>query len=83
MKYSYKTENTCSKQIDFEIENGCLKNVCFYGGCNGNLKAISSLVEGMPIEKVLASCTGIHCGDKTTSCSDQLCRAILQAIKEK
>ena len=44
MKYSYKTENTCSKQIDFEIENGCLKNVCFYGGCNGNLKGIAASI---------------------------------------
>lgn len=81
MKYSYKTQSTCSQQIDFEIENGCLKNVRFYGGCEGNLKAISSLVEGMPIEKVLSSCTGICCGDKNTSCSDQLCKAILQATK--
>lgn len=80
MKYSYRTSGTCSSQIDLEVEDGILKDVCFTGGCNGNLKGISALVKGMKIEEVISRLEGIRCGYKPTSCPDQLCQA-LRAIR--
>ena len=75
MKYSYRTSGTCSSQIDLEVEDGILKDVCFTGGCNGNLKGISALVKGMKVEEVISRLEGIRCGYKPTSCPDQLCQA--------
>ena len=75
-KYTYRTMGTCSSQIDFEVEDGILKGVHFTGGCNGNLKGISALVEGMKIDEVIARLEGIRCGGKPTSCPDQLCKAL-------
>lgn len=72
MKYTYRTMGTCSSLIDFEVEDGILKGV----GCNGNLKGISALVEGMKIDEVIARLEGIRCGGKPTSCPDQLCKAL-------
>lgn len=80
MKYSYRTSGTCSSQIDLEAEDGILKDVCFTGGCNGNLKGISALVKGMKVEEVISRLEGIRCGYKPTSCPDQLCQA-LRAIR--
>lgn len=82
MQYSYRTKDTCSQEIRFEIEDEKLRNVAFFGGCNGNLKGISSLVEGMDVDEVIARVEGIHCGMKETSCPDQLARA-LKAAKEQ
>lgn len=76
MKYSYRTSGTCSSQIDLEVEDGILKDVCFTGGCNGNLKGISALVKGMKVEEVISRLEGIRCGNKPTSCPDQLCQAL-------
>ncbi|MBO4214289.1 MAG: TIGR03905 family TSCPD domain-containing protein [Lachnospiraceae bacterium] len=76
--FTYKTENVCSRQIDFDVENGIIHNVSFLGGCNGNLKAISKLVEGMPADKVIEILRGNTCGDNTTSCADQLTKALEQ-----
>lgn len=76
MKYSYRTSGTCSSQIDLEVEDGILKDVCFTGGCNGNLKGISALVKGMKVEEVISHLEGIRCGYKPTSCPDQLCQAL-------
>ena len=81
MHYTYQTEQTCSQLIDFDIVDGVLHNVSFFGGCDGNLQGVSRLVEGMKIEDVLARLEGIRCGWKDTSCPDQLCRAIRQAMK--
>ena len=80
MVYTYKTNGTCSSKIEFEVENDIVKNVKYTGGCNGNLKAISALVEGLPKEKVIKLLKGIKCGFKDTSCGDQLARA-LEEIK--
>ena len=66
--------------IHFEIEDGKVKNVQFYGGCNGNLKGISSLVEGMEATEVIARLEGTTCGMKATSCPDQLARALKEAL---
>ena len=76
MQYEYKTKGTCSRSILFDIEDGKVKNVQFIGGCNGNLKGISSLVEGMSIDEVIARVEGITCGMKSTSCPDQLAQAL-------
>lgn len=80
MQYSYNTKGTCSREIHFEIENGKLTNVQFVGGCNGNLKGICSLVEGMAVEDVIARLEGTTCGPKNTSCPDQLATAIKEAL---
>lgn len=80
MQYSYNTKGTCSREIHFEIEDGKLINVQFVGGCNGNLKGICSLVEGMAAEDVIARLEGTTCGPKNTSCPDQLATAIKEAL---
>ena len=79
MQYEYKTKGTCSQRIFFEIEDGKLKNVQFLGGCNGNLKGICALVEGMDANEVIKRVEGIQCGMKPTSCPDQLAKALKQA----
>ena len=76
MQYEYKTKGTCAQRIFFEVEEGKVKNVQFVGGCNGNLKGISALVEGMDVADVIARVEGIHCGMKSTSCPDQLAKAL-------
>lgn len=83
MQYSYKTRGTCSREIHFEIEDGIVHNVTFIGGCNGNLKGIASLVEGMAIQDVIAKVEGIHCGMKSTSCPDQLAQALKAAANNE
>ena len=76
MGYTYRTSGTCATKIDFDVEDGLVKNVRFTGGCNGNLKAIAALVEGQPKDKVISLLKGIKCGFKETSCSDQLAKAL-------
>ncbi len=81
MEYTYRTKGTCSQMIQFSIEDGKLTNVQYFGGCNGNLKGISSLVNGMDVDEVISRLEGIKCGMKATSCPDQLAQA-LKAAKE-
>jgi len=76
--FTYKTQDVCSRQIDFDVENGIIHNVSFLGGCNGNLKAISKLVEGQPADKIIEILRGNTCGDNYTSCADQLTKALEQ-----
>ena len=82
MQYEYTTKGTCSRSILFEVEDGKLKNVQYIGGCNGNLKGISALVEGMDVDAVIARLEGISCGGKPTSCPDQLATALKQIKAE-
>lgn len=82
MHYTYRTKGTCSQEISFDIEDGKLKNVQFLGGCNGNLKGIGSLVEGMGVDTVIARMEGIRCGSKATSCPDQLATALKAAMAQ-
>ena len=82
MQFEYKTQGTCSQRILFEVDGNIVKNVQFLGGCNGNLKGIGSLVEGMNIDDVIARLEGTTCGLKATSCPDQLAQA-LKAAKAK
>ncbi len=79
MHYTYRTSGTCSTKIDFDIENGILHNIVFTNGCNGNLQAIGRLLEGMTTDFALERLSGIRCGGGSTSCGDQLSRAIRQA----
>lgn len=79
MQYEYKTSGTCSQKIFFDVEDGKVSNVQFIGGCNGNLKGIGALVEGMPIDEVITRVEGIRCGMKSTSCPDQLAKALKAA----
>lgn len=79
MTYEYKTRGTCSQRILFEIEDDLVRNVQFIGGCNGNLKGIGTLVDGMPVDDVISRLEGIQCGMKPTSCPDQLAQALKQA----
>lgn len=80
---TYKTKGTCSRQIEFDVEDGVLKNVRFIGGCDGNLQGISTLVKGMRVSDVIEKLRGIDCGGKGTSCPDQLSRALLAAAEGK
>ena len=82
MTYTYKTQGTCSRKITFDLEDGIVKNVNFEGGCNGNLKGISALVEGKEAEDVIKMISGITCGFKSTSCPDQLARALHEALNQ-
>lgn len=79
----YKTQGTCSQYIDFDLEDGIIKNVVFTGGCNGNLKGIGALVEGMEASEAIKKLTGITCGFKSTSCPDQLAKALEAALAGK
>ena len=81
MQYEYKTKGTCSQRIAFEIEDGKVRNVQYFGGCNGNLQGIGRLVEGMDVAEVIDRLKGIHCGMKPTSCPDQLARALEETRK--
>lgn len=81
MQYTYRTKGTCSSAITFELEDGRLHNVVFTGGCNGNLKAISKLVEGKDAREIAAVLRGNTCGPRPTSCADQLSKAIEAALE--
>ena len=81
MEFSYITKGVCSRRILFEVEDGIVKNVHFEGGCNGNTKGISALVEGMRAEEVINRLEGIKCGFKSTSCPDQLAKALKETVK--
>ena len=81
MEFTYKTQGTCSQYIKFQINDGILSHVEFLGGCNGNLKGIGSLVDGMKVEEVITRLQGITCGMKATSCPDQLATALKEALK--
>ncbi len=74
--HEYKTKGACARKITFEIANGTVHNIQFDGGCNGNLKMISKLLEGMTPAEIAQKCSGNICGQKSTSCADQLARAM-------
>ena len=82
MHYDYKTEMTCSRVISFDINDNVITNIRFLGGCNGNLKAISKLVDGWTVEKIEQYLLGNTCGNRPTSCADQLAKAVRAAYNE-
>ena len=77
---TYKTHGTCSQEINYEIRDGKVYNVSFQGGCNGNLKGIGKLVEGMDVNEVITRLEGVRCGFKNTSCPDQLAQALKSSL---
>ena len=79
--YDYKTENTCSQIISLDLDGNIVHNVRFLGGCDGNLKAIPRLIEGMTVEEVEDKLTGVLCGRRPTSCADQLAKAVRAAYE--
>ena len=79
----YQTKNVCSVEIDFHLDGNVVTNVRFIGGCNGNLKAISKLVDGMTVEQIESYLRGNTCGRKPTSCADQLAIAVRQAYEQE
>ena len=80
--YDYKTEYTCSQLISFDLEGDVVRNVSFMNGCNGNLKAISKIIDGWTVQQINDKLSGITCGRRPTSCSDQLAKAVLMAYNE-
>ena len=76
MHYEHQNSGTCSRSVIFDIEDGKVKNVQYIGGCNGNLKGIGALVEGMDVDEAISRLEGIQCGMKATSCPDQLAQAL-------
>lgn len=76
----YKTHGVCSQNISFDIKDHKVYNVHFTGGCHGNLQGIGKLVEGMDVNEVISRVEGIKCGPKSTSCPDQLARALKEAV---
>lgn len=83
MHYEYQTQGTCARRISLDLEGGIVHNVRFQGGCDGNLKAIPVLVEGLRAEEVERKLRGITCGMKPTSCGDQLARAVRWALEQE
>ena len=76
--YSYKTKGTCSKEIQFDVENGIVTECKFIGGCPGNTVGVATLVKGMTVDEVISRLKGVDCAGKGTSCPDQLARALEQ-----
>lgn len=82
MRYKYATRGTCTREIDFDINENVITNVTFHGGCPGNLAAISRVVEGKTVEEIENWFKDIKCGTKPTSCSSQLAIAVRKAYDE-
>jgi len=84
MRYTYKTQGTCATEIGFDLNDGIITNISFTGGCNGNLKALSSLANGLTADDIIKKCKGINCGEglrsRGTSCADQFAQAIEKAL---
>ena len=80
MHYTYKTKGVCARGIEFDIVDGKVMNISFSGGCSGNTKGVASLAEGMTADELISRLEGIRCGFKSTSCPDQLAKAVKEAI---
>lgn len=81
MHFTMKVQNVCSTKVDFDLVDGKVYNVVFTGGCNGNLKAIGKLVEGMEKDRLVSILKGNTCGPSSTSCADQLAQAVEKAVE--
>ena len=83
MEETFKTKGVCATTIQFTRDGDKIRNIRFTGGCNGNLKAISKLVDGMTVEQIESYLRGNTCGRKPTSCADQLAIAVRQAYEQE
>ena len=81
MHYTFYPQGVCSRKIELDIENGRVHNIHYLGGCNGNLQAISRVVEGMTVDQIEGYFRGISCNGRGTSCSDQLAQGVRQALE--
>lgn len=80
MEIKYRPQGVCSQMMEIEVEDGVITKIEILGGCNGNLQGISALCVGRPVKEVIDRLSGIRCGNKHTSCPDQLATALLQAL---
>ena len=83
MRYSYKTRGVCAREIDFNLDGDVVSDISFLGGCNGNLKAISKLCDGMTVEQKEKKLKGNTCGPRSTSCADQFALAVREAYNRE
>ena len=83
MDYTYHTNYTCAQAISFHLDGNVVSNISFFGGCNGNLKAISKLVDGMTVDTIEGYLKGNLCGRRPTSCADQLAKAVREAYDKQ
>ena len=83
MRYSYKTRGVCAREIDFNLDGDVVSDISFLGGCNGNLKAISKLCDGMTVEQIEKKLKGNACGPRSTSCADQFALAVREAYNRE
>ena len=83
MRYSYKTRRVCAREIDFNLDGDVVSDISFLGGCNGNLKAISKLCDGMTVEQIEKKLKGNTCGPRATSCADQFALAVREAYNRE
>lgn len=83
MRYTYKTKDTCSTKIDFDLNGDVVTDIEFTGGCNGNLKALCKILDGWTVSQIQEKLRGITCGRRPTSCSDQLAKAVEKAYNDK
>ena len=82
MRYNYTPKGVCSVNIAFDIEDGIVRNIEFTKGCNGNTQGVSRLAEGMAADELIRRLEGINCGNKGTSCPDQLAKAVRAALAQ-
>ena len=82
MHYTYKTKGVCARGIEFDIVDSKVTNIRFHGGCAGNTQGVAALAEGMSVEELTERLSGIRCGFKSTSCPDQLAKAVKEAVGE-
>ena len=78
----YKTQGTCSRAVIVDIEDGVITDCAFVGGCSGNTQGVAALVKGMKADEAVAKIKGIKCGFKSTSCPDQLAKALEEALSQ-
>ena len=83
MIIQYTPRGVCSRQINVKVEDGMIRAAEFIGGCSGNTQGVARLVEGMRAEDAIARLEGIRCGNRPTSCPDQLSRALKAALAEE
>ena len=83
MDYTYHTNYTCAQAISFHLDGNVVSNISFFGGCSGNLKAISKLVDGWTVEQIEEKLLGNTCGMRPTSCADQLAKAVREAYDKQ
>lgn len=83
MDYIFRTNSVCAREIKFHLDGNIVTNIEFMGGCSGNLKAISKLLEGQTVEHIVEKLSGNTCGGRPTSCADQLAKAVNQAYEKE